>query len=325
MVKAIVYDRYGSPDVLRFEDVDTPQVEADQVLVRIVAAAPNPWDWHFMRGEPYLVRLLSGLRRPKRQTIPGSDVAGVIEAVGERVSGFDVGDEVYGFVGFGGFAELLAVDATKVAPKPAGISFEEAAGVPLAALTALQGLRDHGRIEAGQKVLVNGAAGGVGTFAVQIAGALGAEVTGVCGTRNVDMVRSIGAARVVDYMREDAFDTDQRYDLVLDNVGNHDEAAWRRVMTPGGVFVPVSGRQPISNWLVPVPHGLKRLWTTMLGRPVAGFTVKRNGDDLRYLTELIETGLITTVVDKTYTLDGVAAAMTELEGGHVRGKLVVTI
>jgi NADPH:quinone reductase-like Zn-dependent oxidoreductase len=325
MMKAIVYNRYGSPDVLRFEDVETPRVEADQVLVRIMAAAPNPWDWHFMRGEPYLVRLLAGLRRPRRPTIPGSDVAGVVEVVGEGVSDFEVGDEVYGFVGFGGFAESLAVDITKVAPMPAGISFEEAAGVPLAALTALQGLRDHGRIESGQKVLVNGAAGGVGTFAVQIARALGAEVTGVCSTRNVDMVRSIGAARVVDYTKEDVFDTGQRYDLVLDNAGNHDEAAWRRVMTSGGVFVPVAGRQPISNWLVPMPHGLKRLWTTMLGRPVAGFTVKRSGEDLRYLTGMIEAGLITTVVDKTYTLDGVAAAMTELEGGHVRGKLVVTI
>lgn len=324
-MKAMVYDRYGSPEVLRFEDVDTPQVEPGQVLVRVVAAAPNPWDWHFMRGEPYLVRLLAGLRRPRKQTIPGSDAAGVIEAVGERVTGFAVGDEVYGFVGFGGFAEWLAVDQEKVAPKPAGISFEEAAGVPLAALTALQGLRDHGKIRSGQSVLVNGAAGGVGTFAVQIARALGAEVTGVCSTGNVDMVRSIGAARVVDYKTGDVFDIDQRYDLVLDNAGNHDEAAWRRVMKPGGVLVPVAGRQPISNWLMPVPHGLKRLWTSMLGRPVAGFTVRRNGDDLRYLTEMIEAGLIKTVIDRSYTLDGVPSAMTELEGGHVRGKLVVTV
>lgn len=324
-MKAVVYDRYGSPEVLRFEDIDSPEVGADQVLVRVAAASPNPWDWHFMRGEPYLVRLLAGLRRPRKLTIPGSDMAGIVEAVGDRVQGFRSGDEVYGFVGFGGFAELLAVDSEMLAAKPAGVTFEQAAGVPLAALTALQGLRDHGKLRSGQRVLVNGAAGGVGTFAVQIGRALGAEVTGVCSTGNVDMVRSIGATRVVDYTREDVFDTDERYDVVLDNVGNHEEATWRRVMEPGGVFVPVSGRQPISNWLVPVPHGLKRLWTSMRGRPVAGFTVKRNGDDLRHLTEMIEAGLIKTVIDKTYSLDGAAEAMTELEGGHVRGKLVVTV
>jgi NADPH:quinone reductase-like Zn-dependent oxidoreductase len=324
-MKAIVYDRYGSPEVLRFEDVDSPDVGVDQVLVRVLAAAPNPWDWHFMRGEPYLVRLLAGLRHPRKQTIPGSDAAGVVEAVGERVTEFAVGDEVYGFVGFGGFAELLVVDADKLAPKPTRITFEQAAVVPLAALTALQGLRDHGKIRAGQKVLVNGAAGGVGTFAVQIARALGAEVTGVCSTRNLEMVRSIGATRVMDYTTDDVFDTDQRYDLVLDTVGNDDARDWRRVMTPEAVFVPVAGRQPISNWLVPVPHGLKRLWTSMLRRPVAGFTVKRDGEDLRDLTEMIDTDLITPVIDRTYTLDGVAAAMAELEGGHVRGKLVVTV
>lgn len=324
-MKAIVYDRYGSPDVLRFEDVDQPQIGPDEVLVRVRAAAPNPWDWHFMRGEPYLVRLISGLRRPRKQTIPGSDAAGVVEAVGERVSGYQVGDEVFGFVGFGGFAELLAVDADVLAPKPAGLSFEESACVPLAALTALQGLRDHGRIRPGIEVMVNGAAGGVGTFAIQIARALGAEVTGVCSTRNVDLVRSIGATRVVDYTVEDVLEADQRYDLVLDNVGNHDHRDWRRVVSPDGVLVPVAGRQPISNWLVPVPHGLKRLWTSMLDRPVAGFTVKRSGDDLRYLTEMIETGLITPVIDKTYSLDGAAAAMIELECGHVRGKLVITV
>jgi NADPH:quinone reductase-like Zn-dependent oxidoreductase len=324
-MKAIVYDRYGSPEVLRFEDVDSPDVGVDQVLVRVLAAAPNPWDWHFMRGEPYLVRLLAGLRHPRKQTIPGSDAAGVVEAVGERVTEFAVGDEVYGFVGFGGFAELLVVDADKLAPKPTRITFEQAAVVPLAALTALQGLRDHGKIRAGQKVLVNGAAGGVGTFAVQIARALGAEVTGVCSTRNLEMVRSIGATRVMDYTTDDVFDTDQRYDLVLDTVGNHDARDWRRVMTPEAVFVPVAGRQPISNWLVPVPHGLKRLWTSMLSRPVTGFTVKRDGEDLRDLTEMIDADLITPVIDRTYTLDGVAAAMAELEGGHVRGKLVVTV
>ena len=324
-MKAIVYERYGSPDVLRFEDVDPARPTADQVLVRVMAAAPNPWDWHFMRGEPYLARILSGLRRPRTQTIPGSDVAGVVEAVGEQVRGFRPGDEVYGFVGFGGFAELLAVDPDRLAPKPANLSFEQAAAVPLAALTALQGLRDHGRLKWGQKVMVNGAAGGVGTFAVQIARAMGAEVTGVTSTRNVEMVRSIGATRVVDYISQDMFDTDQRYDMVLDNVGNHDASDWRRVMTRGGVFVPVAGRQPISNWLVPVPHGLRLAWTSMLGRPEAGFTVKHAAGDLRFLTELIETGLITPVIDTKFSLDGVAEAMTVLEAGHVRGKLVVTV
>jgi NADPH:quinone reductase-like Zn-dependent oxidoreductase len=325
MMKAIVYDRYGSPEVLRFEDIDGPRVGPEQVLVRARAAAPNPWDWHFMRGEPYIVRALSGLRRPRKPTVPGSDLAGVVEVVGERVAGFEPGDEVYGFVGFGGFGELAAVDAEVLAPKPANISFEEAAAVPLAGLTALQGLRDHGRLRAGQKVLINGAAGGVGTFAVQIARALGAEVTGVCSTRNLEMVRSLGANRVVDYTSQDVFDTDERYDIVLDNVGNHDRPEWRKVMPTGGRFVPVSGRQPLSNWLVPVPHGLTLLWTSLLGKPVDGFTARPSADDLHYLTELIEQGLVRPVIQRSFSLDGVAEAMAELEEGHVSGKLVVTV
>jgi NADPH:quinone reductase-like Zn-dependent oxidoreductase len=325
MMKAMVYDRYGSPEVLRFEDIDAPQVGPDQVLVRVEAAAPNPWDWHFMRGEPYIVRLISGLRRPRKLTIPGSDLAGVVEAVGEGVAGFRPGDEVYGFVGFGGFAELAAVDTGVLAPKPAKLSFEEAAAVPLAALTALQGLRDHGRLRAGQKVLINGAAGGVGSFAVQIAAALGAEVTGVCSTRNLQMVRSIGAARVVDYTSQDVFDTDERYDLVLDNAGNHDRSEWWKVMSPGGRFVPVSGRQPLSNWLVPVPHSLTLLWTSLFGKPVDGFTAKPSADDLRFLTGMIEAGQVRPVIQRSFSLDGAPEAMALLEEGHVAGKLVVTV
>jgi NADPH:quinone reductase-like Zn-dependent oxidoreductase len=324
-MKAIVHHRYGSPAVLRFEEVATPRLGSGQVLVRVMAAAPNPWDWHFMRGEPYLVRLMTGLRRPRKPTVIGSDMAGVVEAVGEGVAGLGPGDEVYGFVGFGGFAELAAVDAGVLAPKPASLTFEEAAAVPLAALTALQGLRDHGRIRAGFDVLINGAAGGVGTFAVQIANALGANVTGVCSTRNVDMVRSIGADRVIDYTSQDVFDTDRRYDLVLDIVGNHDWTDWWRVMTPEGRLVPVAGRQPLSNWLVPVPHSLRRLWTSLFGKTVDGFTAKPSAADLRYLTELIEAGLVRPVIQRAYPLDAVPEAMTALEEGHVSGKLVVTV
>jgi NADPH:quinone reductase-like Zn-dependent oxidoreductase len=325
MMKAIVYDRYGAPEVLRFEDVDPPQMGPGQVLVRVVAAAPNPWDWHFMRGEPYLVRVLSGLRRPRKAMIPGSDVAGVVEKVGEAVAGFRPGDEVYGFVGFGGFAELLAADAAVLAPKPARLSFEEAAAVPLAALTALQGIRDHGKVRPGQQVIVNGAAGGVGTYAVQVARALGADVTGVCSTGNVEMVRSIGADRVVDYSRQDVFDTDQRYDIVLDNVGNHEWSEWWRIMSPQGRFVPVAGRQPLSNWLVPVPHSLRLLWTSLFGKAVDGFTAKPSKSDLIHLTGLIENGQVRPVIDRTYPLDDVTTAMAELEEGHVSGKLVVTV
>jgi NADPH:quinone reductase-like Zn-dependent oxidoreductase len=324
-MKAIVYDRYGSPEVLRFEDVEPPRLGSHQVLVRVLAAAPNPWDWHFMRGEPFLVRILAGLRRPRRPTIPGSDMAGIVETVGEGVSRFRPGDEVYGFVGFGGFAELLAVDPDELALKPAGVTFDEASAVPLAALTALQGLRDHGRVRPGQKVLVNGAAGGVGTFAVQIARALGAEVTGVCSTGNVDMVRSIGADRVVDYTHQDVFQTEQRYHVIMDNVGNHDWSQWRRIMAPRGIFVPVAARQPISNWMVPVPPVLRLMWTRLLGKPVAGFTVERKTADLDYLSALIENGQLRPVIDRTYPLNDVSSAMAELEGGHVRGKLVVTV
>jgi NADPH:quinone reductase-like Zn-dependent oxidoreductase len=325
MMKAIVHDRYGPPEVLRFEDLDQPRIGSRQVLIRVMAAAPNPWDWHFMRGEPYLVRLMTGLRRPRKPTVMGSDMAGVVEAVGEEVAGFQPGDEVYGFVGFGGFAELAAIDAGVLASKPANLSFEEAAAVPLAALTALQGLRDHGRIQAGHEVLINGAAGGVGTLAVQIAGAMGAKVTGVCSTRNVEMVRAIGADHVIDYTSQEVLATDRRYDIVLDNVGNHDWSDWWTVMAPGGRLVPVAGRQPLSNWLVPVPHSLRLSWTSLFGRPVDGFTAKPNAADLHYLTELIEQGLVRPVIQRIYSLDAAAEAMADLEEGHVSGKLVVKI
>ncbi len=334
-MRAIVYDRYGSPDVLRLADIDIPMIDDDQVLIRIRATGANPYDWHFMRGEPYLARLLSGVRKPRKVMVPGSDMAGEVEAVGKNVSSFGPGDEVFACVGTGGCAEFIARSEKTLVTKPVNVTFEQAAAVPLAALTALRGLRDYGHVQPGQQVLINGASGGVGTFAVQIARSFGAEVTGVCGGRNVQLVRDIGADHVVDYTQEDVTRGERRYDLVLDNVGNHSLAEWRSVVRPEGIFVSVAGLQPMTLWLGPLTTRFKIALASRFGRqrmvlvPTKvernTFQVRFEKDDLELLKELIEEGKLTPVVDRTYPLDAAPEAIRYLEAGHVRGKVVVTV
>jgi len=325
-MKAIVYNQYGSPDVLEFEDIELPDMGPDTVLVGVRAASLNPWDWRFLRGDPFLARMVTGLRQPKPGTIPGSDVSGVVEAVGESVTEFRPGDEVFAFVGFGGCAEYIAVDESSITTKPLDVSFEEAAAVPLAGVTALQGLRDVGRLESGMHVLVNGASGGVGTFAVQIAKTLGAEVTGVTSTGNVELVRSLGADHVIDYTSEDFTRGVARYDVMLDAVGNRPLSEWKRVMTPTGVFVGVAGRQPLSFYIGPLLHHAKLFAAS---RPRSqGFkslNVQVGADDVAHLKELMETGEVRSVIDRTYELAATPDAIGYLEAGHVRGKIVIRV
>jgi len=314
-MKAIVYERYGSPDVLELRDVEKPSVTDDGVLVRVRAASANPYDWHFMRGKPYFTRLMFGLLKPKVHSL-GADLAGEVEVVGKDVTRFRPGDSVFG-EGAGAFAEYACVPEHWLALKPANLSFEQAAAVPMAGVTALQGLRDGGKIQAGQKVLVLGASGGVGTFAVQIAKSFGAEVTGVCSTKNVEMVRKLGADHVVDYTREDFTRGDARYDLMLDTIGNRSLHACRRVLAPKAVYVFIGGR-------------MSHLAASMLAGPfvsqdVKAVVAKRSSADLEFLSGLIEAGKITPVIDRTYKLDEVPAAIGYLEEGHARGKIVITV
>ena len=314
-MKAIVYERYGSPDVLEVRDIEVPSVSDGGVLVRIRAASANPYDWHFMRGRPLFMRLLFGLFKPKAHGL-GADLAGEVEAVGKDVTRFRLGDAVFG-EGAGAFAEYASVPERTLALKPASLTFEQAAAVPMAGLTALQGLRDGGKIQAGQKVLILGASGGVGTFAVQIAKSFGAEVTGVCSTKNVEMVRSIGADHVVDYTREDFTRGETRYDLMLDTVGNRSLRECRRVLTPKAVYVSISGA--MAHLLG--TSMLKPFVSQDIEIPVA----KRNKADLEILSGLIEVGKVTPVIDRTYPLNEVPAAIRYLETGHARGKIVITV
>jgi NADPH:quinone reductase-like Zn-dependent oxidoreductase len=321
-MQAIVGTEYGSPDGLELREVDTPAVGDDQVLVRVRAASVNPADWHFMRGLPYPVRLESGLRRPKR-TVPGADVAGVVEAVGKDVTEFQPGDEVFGYRG-GSLAEFVCGGERNFLRKPAGLTYEQAAAVPLAGFTALQALRDRGRIEPGQRVLINGAAGGVGTFAVQIAKELGADVTGVCSTGNLDMVRSIGADQVVDYTVEDFTRSGQRYDLIVDAVGNRSLSDLRRALTPAGTLVLAGGGN--GRWLGPLLLPLKAVVVSRFVRQrLLPFLAKYTKDDLRVLKELVDAGKVTPVIDRTYPLSEAPEAIRYLEAGHARGKVVVTV
>lgn len=327
-MKAIVCHRYGPPlDVLRFTDVDEPVVTDDDVLVRVRAASVNPADWHVVRGEPYIARLQVGLRKPSFR-VPGCDVAGHVEAVGRNVTTLQPGDEVYGspfLHGFGAFAERACVAERLVAPMPAGLSFEQAAAVPLAASTALQALRDHGRIEAGHEVMVIGASGGVGTFAVQIAKSFGAAVTGVCSTGNVDMVRSLGADHVIDYTTDDLTEGGRRHDLVLQAAGTLSPAACRRLLTPTGTLVQISGDSG-GRWIGPVDRLVKaRLLAPFVSQTLVSFTVTPSTDDLQALTELVEAGDVTPVIDRSYSLGEVPEALRYLETGHARGKVVVTV
>ncbi|TXK35418.1 NAD(P)-dependent alcohol dehydrogenase [Nonomuraea sp. C10] len=328
-MKAFVLRSYGSPDALELTTLDRPVPGRGDVLVRVRATSVQPYDWHLMRGEPRVSRLMGGplgVRRPKI-SILGADVAGQVEAVGEGVTEFRPGDEVYAMSKQGGFGQYALVRADELAPKPENLTFEQAAAVPLAANTALIALRDRAPVQPGQSVLVIGASGGVGTFGVQIAKAFGAQVTGVCGPRNVDLVRSIGADDVVNYAKEDFTRRGRRYDVVLDCAGSHSALACRRVMTRKGTYVVVGGKG--GRWLRPMPHvvaaPLLSLFVsqTMTTADVVGCT--ENKRNLLALTELIEAGKVTPVIDRTYPFEEIPAAVRYQEMGHASGKVVVKI
>jgi NADPH:quinone reductase-like Zn-dependent oxidoreductase len=322
-LKAITYHRYGSPDVLELEEVDEPVVQDDEVLVRIRAASVNPRDWHFMRGLPSIMRPLA-LRIPKDGGL-GSDVAGQVEAVGKTVTRFRPGDEVFAHVLRGGFAEYTAVPEDVLGLKPANLTFEQAAAVPLAGLTALQGLRDHGRVQPGQKVLIIGASGGVGTFAVQIAKSFGADVTGVCSTRNVDLVRSIGADHVIDYTQEDFTQSGQKHDLIFQLAGTRSPSDCRRALTPKGKLLLSSGESD-GRWIGPLDRMIKAVvLSPFVSQRLGAFEAKRSREDLQVLKELIEAGKVSPVIDRTYPLIETPAAMRYLEEGHARGKVLITV
>jgi NADPH:quinone reductase-like Zn-dependent oxidoreductase len=326
-VKAIVRDTYGSPDVLELTDIDKPEPGDDEVLLRVHAASVNPADWHILRGAPYIARIEFGLRKPKDRVL-GCDVAGHIEAVGKNVTMLQPGEEVFGspfMHGLGAFAEWVCISEDLLAPKPAALSFEQVAAVPLAALTALQGLRDQGRIEPGHKVLIIGASGGVGTFAVQIAKAFGANVTGVCSTRNVEMVRALGADHVIDYTQEDFTQSGQKYDLIFQLAGTLSPSECRSALTSNGNLVLSSGESE-GRWIGPVDRVIKGLVLSgFVSQKMASFTVKPNREDLQLLKQFIEDGTLTPEIDRTYPLAQVPEAIRYLEEGHARGKVVITL
>ncbi len=322
-MRAIVQESYGSPDVLELRDIDVPTIGDAEVLLRVRAASICPGDWGGMRGAPYVLRLGFGLRKP-RNGVRGMDVAGTVGAVGKNVTRFRLGDEVFG-VGRGTFAEYARVPQRKLARKPANLTFEQAAAVPLTALTALQALRDAGKVQPGQTVLINGASGGVGTFAVQIAKTLGAEVTGVCSPRNADMVRSLGADHVIDYTQDDFTRNGQRYDVILDNVANHSLLDIRRALTPTGTLVPNNGNFQ-SRWLSSIPRTVGALVLSVFVRQtLRPFVTSENAVDLEVLNELIEAGKITPVIDSIYPLSETPSAFAHYGEGHTRGKVVITV
>jgi NADPH:quinone reductase-like Zn-dependent oxidoreductase len=320
-MKAAIYTRYGPPDVVQIEDVEKPVPKDNEVLIKVRAASVNALDWHRMRGAPFLARLGEGLRKPKDPRL-GADIAGRVEAVGNNVTQFQPGDEVFG-AWTGSFAEYASVPENRVALKPTNSSFEEAAAVPVAAITALQGLRDKGHIHSGQKVLVNGASGGVGTFAVQIAKSFGTEVTGVCSTRNLAMVRSIGADHVIDYTQEDFTRNGQHYDLIYDAVGNRSVSDYQRALNPKGACV-IAGFQNLQRLF---EHVVLRPLRSKTGNKKVGLMgiAKMNQKDLVYVKELLEAGKVVPVIDRRYPLSGTAEALRYLEEGHARGKVVITI
>ncbi len=322
-MRAMVYERYGPPDVLELKEIERPAVVDDGVLVRVHAASVNPFDWHFLTGTPYLARLGVGLRKPKNHVL-GVDFAGTVEAVGKEVTQFHPGDEVFGARN-GAFGEYVCVRKS-VALKPANLTFEQAAAVPVAGVTALQGLRDKGRLQAGHKVLINGASGGVGTFAVQIAKSFGAEVTGVCSTRNVDAVRSLGADHVIDYTQGDFTRSGQRYDLMFDVAGNRSWSECKRVLTDKATLVVVGGRKT-NRWIGPMGDGIKKRLVSLPGsrRVVSPFLAKITREDLAVLKELLESGRVTPVIEKQYELGEVPEAVGYVGAGHAQGKVVITV
>jgi NADPH:quinone reductase-like Zn-dependent oxidoreductase len=322
-MRAVINERYGSEDVLEVRDLPVPELESDRVLVRVRAAAINPLDWHFMTGTPYFLRLIAGLRGPKQQ-VRGADVAGVVEAVGSDVTAYRTGDEVFGG-GPGTFAEFVACRERNLARKPGDLGFDEAAALPVAAVTALQGLRDHAGVRPGTSVLINGASGGVGPYAVQIAKHLGAEVTAVCSTRNVNLIRSLGADHVIDYTTDDFAAMPGRYDAILDNVGNRSLNDCRQALTDTGVLVIVSG--PKHNRLLgPVTRFMLAKLRFMVGKQRAvTFTADETHDELATLADLVESGVLRSVIDRTYPLDETADAMRYLAEGHAQGKIIIDV
>ena len=321
-MKAIVYENYGPPaDVLRLQEVDEPVVEDDQVLIKVKAAGVNPYDWHFVRGEPYLMRMMTGFRTPKSPQL-GVDFSGEVEAVGARVTEFKPGDAVYGMAN-GAFAEKVIAKERDIVLKPDNLTYEEAASVPMAGITALQGLRDCGDLQAGQKVLIIGASGGVGSFAVQIAKEIGAHVTGVCSTKNLELVRSLGADEVIDYTKRNFADGDEKYDLIFQLGGIQSPAECRRALTPNGKLMLSSGDSN-GRLIGPFDRIIKaKMLAPFVSQTLESLNVVRSKPDLEYLNELFEAGKLTTTVNHTFTLDDVAAAIAQVESGHTRGKVVV--
>jgi len=319
-MKAIVYEKYGSPDVLELREVKKPIPKDNEVLIKVHAASVNAYDWHFLTADIFLVRLMGGgLLKPKNTRL-GADIAGRVEAVGKNVKQFQPDDEVFGMVR-GGFAEYTRALENALALKPSNLSFEEAAAIPMAAVTALQGLRDEGQIQAGQKVLINGASGGVGTFAVQIAKSFGAEVTAVCSTRNVDQARSLGADHVIDYTKEDFTQSGQQYHLILAANGYHPLSAYKRALTPKGIYVMAGGSMAqifqamlMGSWM-----------SETGGRKMGGVSAKRSQKDLAVLKELVEAGKVVPVIDRHYPLSETAEALRYLGEGHAKGKVVITV
>ncbi len=331
-VKAVTYCEYGLAN-LKIEQIEKPTPTDDQVLVRVRAASINPYDWHFIEGTPKIIRLFAtGLRKPK-DTRLGVDFAGTVEAVGKNVTNFKPGDEVFGGRG-GAFGEYVTPRANRaIALKPANVSFEEAASVNIAGLTALQALRDHGKVQAGQKVLINGASGGVGTFAVQLAKIMGADVTGVCSGRNVDLVKSLGADRVIDYTKEDYTNTaspartDQKYDVILDNVANHSLSENRKMLTPNGKYVMIGGGSANEQGVIgKMAQPLKALvMKPFVSQQMGMMMAEMKQSDLQYFAEQMQNGKLKAVIDRTYKLDQIKEAIAYVEEGHARGKVILTI
>src|SRR5215211_1366637 len=322
-MKAIVYQDYGSPDAPRYEEIEQPTPGSHEVLIAVRAASVNPIDWHFMRGTPYFLRAIAGVRKP-RVTRLGVDVAGRVEAVGSDVMRFKSGDEVFGGCR-GAFADYVSAPESGLTVKPANVTFEQAASAPVAAITALQSLRDKGQVRPGQTVLINGAAGGVGTFAVQIARSFGADVTGVCSTRNVEMVAGIGADRVIDYTREDFTKGGERYDTILDCIGNHSLSACRRVLKPEGTYIGVGG--PSSPWMIDALAGVVTsvLLSRLGSKKMTMHLAKLTSEDLAIAGGLMAAGTVRPVIDRRYSLRETAAAIRYLEEGHARGKVIITV
>ncbi|MFK7803408.1 MAG: NAD(P)-dependent alcohol dehydrogenase [Anaerolineae bacterium] len=318
-MKAFVYEKYGSPEVLQLREVNKPTPKDDEVLVKNHAVSVNPLDWHFMRGTPYFMRLMAGFFKPKVTRL-GRDFAGEVEAVGRNVKQFKPGDSVYGSCE-GAFAEYVCAAEKYFAHKPANVSYEDAAGVPIAAFTALQGLRDTGKLKAGQKVLINGASGGVGTYAVQLAKSMGATVTGVCSTRNVEQTRAIGADRVIDYTQENFVQTGDLYDLILDNAGSRTIPEYMRVLKPGGICIVIGFSMSLM-----IRVGLfGRLISRRYGKKITLMSAQTNQEDLVVMAQLLEKGDVRTIQDQSYPFEQLPKAISYLEEGHARGKVVISI